>query len=145
MLDNKAFYWWLVGMIDGEGHFGLIKSKHGSAWRGEFKIKLRDDDHEMVKKAQAITGLGKVYFLYQNRKNQHGQVAWVIHRREELAKLTEILDRHLLQSKKLKEYLYWRRAIMELQTPFRVRKNKVIASMDRKIKELRQYSKVSED
>lgn len=150
---EKKYLWWLAGLIDGEGHFGIyVNNKRkdgGKTYRAELSLKLRDDDKEVLEFCRELTGLGKIYNVYKGRKTRDGngkpQTMWKVVKKSEILELANLLDRAELRTKKAREYIYWRRAVHELQKPSSPEREKAMAYCKRMMQELRIYKKASED
>jgi hypothetical protein len=113
----------LASLADGEGCFVLARANaHRSnrpnqgeqhyGWRAEFRVKLRADDLPFLVRMSAATGLGRVSAVRADgRANHNPQVVWVVQRKADCLRLTEILDAYPPWSKKSRDYGYWREAV----------------------------------
>jgi hypothetical protein len=109
---------WLVGFIEGEGNFHVSLSKRHEtpSWKCpfefyptlQFRIFLREDDLEVLKKIKETFGIGRIYkksYEYSRQKgtNARDQYAFYVTSIKELLKLKEILTPLEFHSKKKKD------------------------------------------
>jgi hypothetical protein len=106
---------WLAGFIDGEGSFNI--SHHAGNYQPRFGLKLRDDDSDILKIIQQFIGVGTLrnskcspisskYYSPKARGQYRLDIVG-----SHNTKLVNILDNHPLKSKKLRDYLIWKKAV----------------------------------
>lgn len=120
---------WLAGLVDGEGCFALWtrtrrvgRSDNCQAISFVFKIAMRADDLDVLKKAQAILGVGGIGF---NRRGTRGAKAYIYNGRTclgkplaqlvarnkaEIAKVIAFFRQYQLRSKKRRDFDLWAKA-----------------------------------
>lgn len=103
--DDLASYF--GGFFTGEGHLYL----GGGTCR--VVTRLRDDDRPLLGDLAAATGLGQLYPSPRCGRTAPS-VAWLIHRRDQLADAVSLLERAGLRGRKAKEFALWRPAALEL-------------------------------
>lgn len=64
-MTDEQFAWWLVGLVDGEGHFGITRQwigeeRRGPYYRCVFRVQMVGDD-TLLRMAHARTGWGGLY------------------------------------------------------------------------------------
>lgn len=106
---------WIAGFIEGEGNFNvaLVKKFKTHSWEypfefypvAQFRIFLREDDLEVLKKIKHAIGVGKIYkksYEYSRKKgiNSRDQYAYYITSLRDLHKLREFLGATTFHSKK---------------------------------------------
>lgn len=111
---------WLAGFIDGEGHLGI--ARHGNEYlQPRFRINQRDDDSVLVRAVHKFLGVGNTAVKRCERHHKY----WSPRARNQLAltvvgkdclRVVEVLDRAPLRSKKQREYIIWRRAVVDYST-----------------------------
>ncbi|PIN90984.1 hypothetical protein COU61_02465 [Candidatus Pacearchaeota archaeon CG10_big_fil_rev_8_21_14_0_10_35_13] len=109
---------WLAGFIEGEGNFHIsLSSKHKSpSWAYpfefypilQFRIFLREDDHDVLKKIHEKLGFGRIYhknYDYTRKMgfNSKDQFAFYVTSSKDLLKLKEILLSTEFYSKKCRD------------------------------------------
>lgn len=114
-LEDRDFYNWFAGFVDGEGCFNIInrKYKDQSRYSINFTIGLRQDDCEILETLRAKTGLGKIYYYDEAVSGGNPRCIWRVSKRSELLELVDILDTHPLRAKKKEDYKIWRKALMD--------------------------------
>lgn len=142
--DQESFYNWLTGFIDGEGHFGLYKNGKYSVL-AQFNLKVRDDDSEMIELIEQQLGFGRIhrlyakkYVTYSARGGSRPQIGFQVTKIEDCLKLISILDQHPLRSKKRRDYVIWREAVIEMSQNGSRRSEKLDLLM-KSIKRIRNY------
>lgn len=110
MIDSDLGYW-LAGFIDGEGSFGIVTLR-ATTFQCRFSLTLRDDDRAILESLHAITQLGHLT-PQKARGGSKPQLAWVIDSKMDCQELVCILDRFPLRTKKIRDYLVWRAAVLE--------------------------------
>lgn len=107
---------WLVGFIEGEGNFHIILSYSHKAGKKlhicypilQFRIFLREDDLDVLKKIEQFIGCGKIYkknYDYARRKGvgARDQYCFVISDVKGLTHLKDILQNSNFHTKKNKD------------------------------------------
>lgn len=107
---NHAEAHTLAGLLDGESHLAIVPNNHGSGWRCECSVNLRDDDQEILVNYRTKLGLGHLLSV-PARNGSRPQVLWRIGSKLDCQVLTEILDAHPLRGRKRREYEIWRDAV----------------------------------
>lgn len=110
-MDDRDFFNWLAGFIDGEGCFGVYKRRDSSGWIFRFFVKLRDDDGDILEECQRRIG-GTLRFEKSKNPKWGGQVIWAVSSREDCLRLIDVLDKHPLRAKKRRDYALWREAVL---------------------------------
>lgn len=118
MPDKDAFYYWFTGLLDGEGSF-VIYTKRGDSFASStiLSVTLRADDTEILKRCCEEFG-GSVQQRPSRGENWSPTAVWTLRRTTDCRRLLDILDRYQLQSKKQRDYLIWRQAVL-LRTQMR--------------------------
>lgn len=108
---------WAVGFIDGEGSLQISSRKSGSGRTyhfPRFTIQVRADDKGAIDKV--ITAIGiRPYMAYRKPSDRTWntkrtiQVTW--QSKKQLVVLVSFFDQYPLQSKKAREYPYWKKAV----------------------------------
>ena len=117
---DTGFYYWLAGLIDGEGWFtlgkGNSKSHGGSSYHPVFGLKLRADDAYTLEYARFKTCIGRLYSYrgktYGGRHN-NPHITWKVSNIEDCYTLIQILDEYPLRSKKQLAYQVWREVVLD--------------------------------
>lgn len=113
---NNNFLSWFVGFCDGESSFNLQKSQpHGRFCR--FIITLRQDDSAILEEIRNKLQIGNVYFTKEQTRDRAGAkpgCRFVVNRVSECLKLIDIFDSFPLQTKKKRDYLIWKEAVLLL-------------------------------
>lgn len=107
-MTDEQFAWWLVGLVDGEGHFGVTKASHrvNPFYRCVFRVAMVESDRPLLEMAQGHTGWGKLY-SYAPRSNARQPVAiWTVSTKA-VGDVADFFSRHRLQSKKAAEFDIW--------------------------------------
>jgi len=104
---------WLIGFIEGEGNFNVVLSKSfNGKWYPfeyypilQFRIFLRKDDSEVLKKIKNTLGVGKIYqknMAYYRKKgiNSQDQEVFCISSLKELGQFRTFLLNSTFHSKK---------------------------------------------
>lgn len=108
--NEDGFLDWFAGFVDGEGCFRFFLQQGYPC--AVFKISLRADDNEVLSMMRERLRLGQIYY-HKFRTHSRPQFTWKVQSREECKRLVEILDHHPLRTKKQRDYLIWRKAVLE--------------------------------
>jgi len=110
----------LAGLIDGEGHFGIMqrrKPRTGTLnYSCIFAMDMRDDDTAVLERLQEVTGLGLLY--NSGPRNQGPQrldakpvMMWRVHTKADCLALVAILEEYRLWTKKARDFHIWAQAV----------------------------------
>jgi len=102
---------WLAGIIAGEGCFRVHMARHGEYYCCMFRLKLRDDDGDVLYEIRRRLGFGHVVPM-NGWRGGNAFLAWDCESREACLKLVSVLDRFPLRAKKRRDYAVWRRAVL---------------------------------
>lgn len=149
--------WWITGLVDGEGHFGMIMYGYGGkpeTPRFNFKISLRRDDTDVLYKVQTYFNCGNI--IIENKRRYHKGSNpcshFIVTNTPDLyMAVLHHFDQFPLQSKKINDYAIWRRGIeLKFELHYRKRgrrKNKyrdeerdVFRSISRQLKQVRVFN-----
>lgn len=108
---------WLAGFIDGEGCFCLevTNKRTYPTFACRMIVALRADDYEVLRAAQAWTGIGRLNYKIvspANSPNAKPQWKWTVSQKVDCQALCAILDKYPLQTKKSLDYTLWREAVL---------------------------------
>jgi len=112
---TDAFGYWLAGLIDGEGCFRVHRQKGGTRcpyYAPSFSLKLREDDAPLLDEIIRVTGIGRRGSDTKRSKGSNPCAIWRVDTRASTEALVEILDRYSLLSRKARDYLLWREAVI---------------------------------
>ncbi len=101
---------WLAGFIAGEGCFKIWQNKNTESYTCRFKLKLRDDDKDILTEIVTLTRIGSVQ-PERNGRGDNPSAVWVVENKEHCQNLVAMLDCYPLRAKKLRDYLVWRDAV----------------------------------
>ena len=132
-LPEDAFAAYLGGFFTGEGHFSI------SGTQVRTVLKVREDDRPLLEALATATGLGSIYLTGAYRTSKPA-AAWVIHRRDQLPRAVELLERARLRGRKLREFEVWREAALAVAKPSAKRSRDLIHDTAARLKEIRAYS-----
>jgi hypothetical protein len=100
----------LAGLLDAESHLAIGPNNNGgSSWCCLCRVKLRDDDQDILLGYRDKLGLGHLVPVAA-RGGSRPQACWTIGSKLECRLLTEVLDAHPLRGRKQREYEIWREA-----------------------------------
>ena len=106
---------WLAGFIDGEGCFLIARRTRREGAYPYFspamRLAIRADDRPALELIQATTGIGRLYD-HAGGGARNPSSAWAVNRKDDCARLVQILDAHPLRAKKAAEYAVWRKAVL---------------------------------
>ena len=107
--EDAGFAYWLTGLIDGEGHFG-IKAHARGTHAPHFAIKLRADERGTLERIRRSLGVGTIS---NERREPNPMVKYVIQDKAGCQRLVDLLDKYPLRAKKQQDYWVWREAVCE--------------------------------
>lgn len=116
---DDSFGYWFSGWIDGEGHFGLHRWKRNNDKLGytiQFSVNIRDDDANVIEYVKDKLGIGAIYRRKTNgnKSNSKPTISFVVKGIQDLAEIiVPIFDRYPLITKKGKEFVIWKQAVIE--------------------------------
>ncbi len=118
-MNDKEYYSWLAGLIDGEGCFRIQenKSRKGSpnssrsTYSTSFQLKLRNDDHLILKEIHKKLGIGKIKYDTTRNGNSKPCCIWIVENNDGCVQLMKLLDKYPLKTRKLQDFLVWREAV----------------------------------
>lgn len=96
----------LAGFATAEAHFGATSEGHP-----HFRINLRRDDGELLRRFRDQLGLGRLIDVPPYRTS-HAAVSWRVSRLGELRALTQALDRHPPRGRVHRIYEEWRELVL---------------------------------
>lgn len=138
---------WFAGFIDGEGSFRMNLRKSGKLDTPNFKITLRDDDRQIIYGIKGILGIGQVRpnkgrDIHTNGKIYKGKptLSFSITNLNDSFRLTTVLDRYPLRSKKRRDYALWREAVMEFRVPFKDRDMANLKDIAQRLSDVKKYT-----
>jgi LAGLIDADG endonuclease len=112
----------LASLADGEGCFSIARSGNtdpkrrprGGGYTCAFIVKMRADDTPFLERFAAIFGgrIRHVGDVRQDGRARAPQVTWSIDTKAGCRSLVDIFDRYPLWSKKRRDYLIWREAVL---------------------------------
>jgi hypothetical protein len=111
MWMEKDFGNWLAGFIDGEGCFLIAYRKDRNAWTCQFRIRVREDDEEIIREIHQKTNIGR-FFTHNIDKPTPPLACWEVSSKADCLRLVKLLDRYPLRAKKARDYIIWREAVM---------------------------------
>lgn len=131
LISEDAFGWYLAGLADGEGHFGLNKKTAGNGvgWQNVFEIFMRDDESKHIEAILRRMRCGEICRrpgrkpcrrMFPGERPEdvpvgNPQIGWVVRRIAELALvIVPHFDKYQLQLKKARDFSIWREAILLL-------------------------------
>jgi hypothetical protein len=85
-------------------------------WACAMTIRMRADEAPMLFKLLEQTDLGHPRHV-PARRTSKPQIAWTVGRRDECARLVELLEEHPLRSRKRREFEVWAQAVRALDDP----------------------------
>lgn len=117
---------WVTGFVDADGCFGIYAYRRNRKGQSpmvsaEFSIQLREDDEAVLQQIQTYFNCGHINknsrakMRREGHTNARDQVSFKVRRLDDLVEhVIPHFDRHLPRSKKLRDYLIWREAVMIL-------------------------------
>ena len=117
---NEAFGSWFAGFVDGEGCFVIRKYSDGKH-RPAFQLNLREDDIGVLLRIHSSLELGRIYPERAGRGRDgywsKPKAKWFVQNLAGCRRLVDVFDTFPLRSKKLRDYLVWRQAVIECCSP----------------------------
>lgn len=150
---NKTFGFWFAGITDGAGSFFIElqkPNKHHSyvKYRGNYLLRLRADDLDVLNHIKTELGFGKIYPYTPKSGNPcfYYKVSTV----NDCCKLVDLFDKFMLRSKKLNDYLIWREFILYKRDNFRNKQNlknyiSTLETFYQELKDGRRFAEKRED
>jgi hypothetical protein len=99
-MDNAKLMW-VVGVLEGEGHFGINRRKAGCGGRKKEYVQLRIEcnmtDEDVIRKLHAWSGVGTVGGPYTARTQSNRKPYWrfFVNRKADAEALMRVLYPHL--------------------------------------------------
>lgn len=118
-MDEKYLHW-LVGLIEGEGTFGIniaIRPGGGFAIAPTFKLSLSEKDKSTVFYIKDLLGLGRIDFksnkiwLDRGMKNIQNQYVFIIDNIPDVLEFLDVFDVSVFRTSKKKDYILWKDGI----------------------------------
>jgi len=112
---SEHFKSWLSGFIDGEGNFYLEARQDGKFFIAKFRIGIRADEIQIIKKIKKYWG-GSIHYYNPSIqvKNANMAIMYQLCGIKKLFNLIRHLDNYPLLAKKQGDYKIWREAIILL-------------------------------
>jgi hypothetical protein len=115
-INRDVFGSWLSGFTDGEGHFGVSKSRTGknTYFKAVFTICVRADDIEVIRLIQKFWQCGDVvkHDSSTEERPSNPQVSFFSRRIDDLACIiSPHFERYPLFAKKRRDFILWKRAV----------------------------------
>lgn len=108
--DERDFYSWLAGFLDGEGSFNLmLGARHNYSARAQ--VSLRCDDWRVVQMIWEQTGLGSAVTRPARSTSQAGVTWWVLRALECQALARRLRAVGGLRAKKARDFAIWSEAV----------------------------------
>lgn len=107
--EDAGFAYWLSGLIDGEGHFG-IKAHTRGTHAPFFALKMRSDERGLLERICRTLGVGTIS---EERREPNPMVKYVIQDKSGCQRLVDLLDKYPLRAKKRLDYWAWREAVCD--------------------------------
>lgn len=108
-LEDAGFCYWLAGLIDGEGHFG-IKAHSRGTHAPFFALKMRADERGLLELIRRTVGIGTITDEF---REPHPMSRWVVQDKAGCARLVDLLDKYPLRAKKRNDFMVWRESVCE--------------------------------
>jgi len=138
--------YWFSGLVDGEGSFIINCRQSGKIDTPVFRVTLRDDDGYILYDIRNVLRIGsttanKGRIIHSNGKAYRGKPTLSFHTTNlhEAYKLTTVLDRYPLRTRKLLCYNIWKEAVMEFRIPYRQRDWDRLKQLIQQCQEVKKY------
>jgi hypothetical protein len=110
-MTEDQFGWWLAGLVDGEGHFGVQAQPSRVAGgrpylRCIFRVSMATGDAALLRMAQQRTGWGKVYDYVGHGRGRLAYTVWTVDAKS-IAAVADFFEAYPLQSKKAHDFAVW--------------------------------------
>jgi hypothetical protein len=115
-VDTDPEFWaWFAGFVDGEGCFGIIKSRTGGGhWpQPYFKIAVRADERPILEEIRDRLGCGRVSVHVPGGTTSNLQLKFELTSLSDCERLIEVLTAHPLRAKKRHDFATWSEAVAE--------------------------------
>jgi hypothetical protein len=115
-IDTDPEFWaWFAGFADGEGCFGVIKSRTGGRdWpQPFFKIAVRADERPILEEIRDRLGCGRVSVHVPGGTTSNLQLKFELTSLSDCERLVEVLTAHPLRAKKRQDFETWSQLIAE--------------------------------
>jgi hypothetical protein len=114
ILEKDDFSRWLVGFIDGEGHFGIHRQLRRQTRCGEyfycrFTLTLRGDDEPILQECCDRYG-GRLYWTPANGA-VNPKVRWEMVNKAECRAFADLLADCRMRSRKARDFEIWHQAV----------------------------------
>lgn len=112
--EDAGFAYWLMGLIDGEGHFGIKRQRGGSGSSGHvpfFAMKMRADERATLERIRRELAIGQLQ--EEPTRLPNPMVKWVVQSKPDCQRLVDVIDKYGLRAKKRMDYAIWREAVCE--------------------------------
>lgn len=107
-MTADQFAWWLVGLVDGEGHFGITKATHRPSpfYRCVFRVTLASRDRGLLEFAAERTGWGRIYEYAAAAENASDYTVWTVTTKQ-VGEVASFFAQHPLVSAKAADQAIW--------------------------------------
>jgi hypothetical protein len=109
-MTDEQFGWWLAGLVDGEGHFGVTRystaKRPGPYYRAVFRVTSTAADRNVLEMAHERTGWGRIYEYAGHGNAQLDYVVWTTTTKD-VGRVADFFERYPLQSKKRHDFEMW--------------------------------------
>lgn len=112
--EDAGFAYWLMGLIDGEGHFGIKRQRGGSGSTSHvpfFALKMRADERRALEYIRRELGIGQLQ--EEPNRQPNPMVKWVVQTKPDCQRLVDVIDKYGLRAKKRMDFAIWRQAVCE--------------------------------
>lgn len=111
VLEKDDFARWLVGFIDGEGHFGIHYQKKpwGDYFYCRFTLALRGDDEAIL--AECCDRYGGRLYWTPARGAVNPKVRWEMVNKRECRAFADLLADCHLRTRKAQDFVVWHEAV----------------------------------
>lgn len=144
MDDHEAFLHWFAGFVAGEAYFVIAPATESGYYYTCLRIKLRDDDLDVLLEIQDNLGIGTIH-RRKPRGTSRPCAVWQVTNIVGCRRLVHIFDDHPLRAKKRRDYEVWRDAVEEMSKPMEQRDRRKLRYLYDKIRLVRQYEVPDEE